>query len=50
MMTAPKKVRHIAYIYILFPFPSLSLATGIGKGDISKGSFSAKETGPEPSY
>jgi hypothetical protein len=30
-----------------FPL-SLSLATGIGKGDISEGSFSAKETGPEP--
>jgi hypothetical protein len=37
----------------LYPFSfflSLSLATGIEKGDISKGSFSAKEAGPEPSY
>jgi hypothetical protein len=29
---------------------SLSLSAGIGKGDISKESFSAKEMGPEPSY
>jgi hypothetical protein len=37
-------------LYPVFFFPPLSLAIGIVKGDISKGSFSMKETGPEPSY
>jgi hypothetical protein len=37
MMTASKKVRHTVLIHILFLFPFLSLATGTGKGDISKG-------------
>jgi hypothetical protein len=46
-----KGAPHCLNLYPFFLFPlSLSLATGIGKGDISKGSFSAKETGPEPSY
>jgi hypothetical protein len=49
MMTASKKVRHTVLVYFLSSFP-LSLSAGIGKGDISKESFSAKETGPEPSY
>jgi hypothetical protein len=38
---------------ISYPFPlplSLSLATGTGKGIFRKGSFFAKEAGPEPSY
>jgi hypothetical protein len=49
MMTASKKC---ATLFSLFPFflSSLSLSVGIEKGDISKESFSLKETGPEPSY
>jgi hypothetical protein len=47
-----KKVCHT--IFEIFPFflspLYLSLSAGIGKGDISKESFSAKEMGPEPSY
>jgi hypothetical protein len=45
-MTASKKVRHVVQFRILFLFPFLSLATGI----LRKGSFYAKEAGPEPSY
>ena len=45
-----KKVCHTVLVYFLSSFPPLSLSIGIGKGDISKESFSAKETGPEPSY
>jgi hypothetical protein len=37
MMTTSKKVCHTIQIHILFFFPFLSLATGTGKGDISKG-------------
>jgi hypothetical protein len=49
MMTASKRC---ATLFSSFPFflSSLSLSVGIGKGDISKESFSAKETGPDPSY
>ena len=49
MMTASEGVPRC---FSLFPFflSPLSLSTGIGKGDISKESFSAKEMGPEPSY
>jgi hypothetical protein len=44
-----KGVPHCLNLYPVFLFPlSLSLATGIEKGDISEGSFSAKETGPKP--
>jgi hypothetical protein len=50
MMTASKKVRHIIRFHILFHFLFLSLATGTGKGDTPKGSFSVKEAGPEPPY
>jgi hypothetical protein len=50
MMTASKKVRHTVSKYLLSSFPPLSLSAGIGKEDISKESFSAKETDPEPSY
>jgi hypothetical protein len=48
MMTASKKVCHtiLKYLFSL----SLSLSTRIGKWDISKESFAAKEMGPEPSY
>jgi hypothetical protein len=46
MMTASKKVRHTIEIHILFLFLFLSLATGFRV----RGSFSAKEAGPEPSY
>jgi hypothetical protein len=49
-MTASKKVRHVVQFRILFLFPFLSLATGTGKGMLRKGSFYAKEAGPEPSY
>jgi hypothetical protein len=49
-MTTSKKVRHIVQFRILFLFPFLSLATGTGKGELQKGSFSVKEAGPEPSY
>jgi hypothetical protein len=44
--------KRCATLFSLFPFflSPLSLFAGIGKGDISKESFSAKETGPEPSY
>jgi hypothetical protein len=50
MMTASKKVRH-ALKFISFSFsPSSLLLQGPGKGIFRKGSFSAKEAGPEPSY
>jgi hypothetical protein len=51
MMTSSKKVRHTVSKYLLSSFAlSFSLSTGIGKGDISKEPFAAKEMGPEPSY
>jgi hypothetical protein len=37
MMTTSKKVRHFVQFRILFLFPFLSLATGTGKGDTTKG-------------
>jgi hypothetical protein len=46
MMTASKKVCHTVQIHILFFFPFLSLATGIGKGDISKGILLREGSGP----
>jgi hypothetical protein len=50
-MTASKKVCHVIRFRILFLFLFLSLTTGTGKGGyLEKGSFSAKETGPEPPY
>jgi hypothetical protein len=45
-MTASKKVRHTVQIHILFFFPFLSLATGTGKGDISKGILLREGSGP----
>jgi hypothetical protein len=33
-----------------YPLPLPLLLQGLGKGIIRKGSFSAKEAGPEPSY
>jgi hypothetical protein len=43
-----KKVRHTVSKYLLSSFSlSFSLSAGIGKGDISKEPFTAKETGPE---
>jgi hypothetical protein len=50
-MTASKKVCHVVRFRILFLFLFLSLLLqGPGKGILRKGSFSAKEAGPEPSY
>jgi hypothetical protein len=52
MMTASKKRYATSFNFIsifLFPFLSLSLQ-GPGKGILRKGSFSAKEAGPEPPY
>ena len=46
MMTASKKARHVVQFRILFLFPFLSLATGTGKGDISKGILLRKGSGP----
>jgi hypothetical protein len=46
MMTASKKVRHIVYIRILFPFPFLSLVIGTGKGDTPKGILLREGSGP----
>jgi hypothetical protein len=44
-----KKVRHVVRFRILFHFLFLSLLPkGPGKGILREGSFSAKETGPEP--
>jgi hypothetical protein len=51
IMTASKKVRHVAQFHILFLFPFLSLLLqGTGKGILRKGSFSTKEAGAEPPY
>jgi hypothetical protein len=51
MMTVSKKVRHTVSKYLLSSFPlSFSLSARIGKRDILKEPFVAKETGPEPSY
>jgi hypothetical protein len=48
-MAASKKVCHTASKYLLSSFSlSFSLSAGIGKRDISKESFAAKETGLEP--
>jgi hypothetical protein len=41
-----KKVRHVVQIHILFLFPFLSLATGIGKGDTPKGILLHEGNGP----
>jgi hypothetical protein len=50
-MTASKKVRHVVQIsYPFFSSPFSLLLQGPGKGLLRKGSFSAKEAGPEPSY
>jgi hypothetical protein len=49
-MTASKKVRHVVQFCILFIFPFSLLLQGPGKGILRKGSFSAKEAGPEPYY
>jgi hypothetical protein len=46
MMIASKKVCHIVQFRILFLFPFLSLATGIGKGDIPKGILLREGSGP----
>jgi hypothetical protein len=45
-MTASKKVRHVVQFRILFLFPFLSLATGTGKGDTSKGILLHEGSGP----
>jgi hypothetical protein len=47
MMTASKKVRHVVQFRILFLFPSLSLATGTGKGDTLKGILPYEGSGPQ---
>jgi hypothetical protein len=50
-MTASKKVCHIISILYSFPFPlSLSYNRDRERGIPRKGSFSVKETGPEPPY
>jgi hypothetical protein len=46
IMTASKKVRHVAQFRILFLFPFLSLATGTGKGDTPKGILLREGSGP----
>jgi hypothetical protein len=45
-MTASIKVCHIVQFRILFRFPFLSLATGTGKGDTSKGILLREGSGP----
>jgi hypothetical protein len=45
-MTASKKVRHVIRFRILFHFLFLSLATGTGKGDTSKGILLREGSGP----
>jgi hypothetical protein len=45
-MTTSKKVHHVVQFRILFLFPSLSLATGIGKGDTPKGILLREGSGP----
>jgi hypothetical protein len=48
-MTASKKVCHVVRFRIIFLFLFLSLLQqGPGEGTPRKGSFSTKETGPEP--
>jgi hypothetical protein len=50
MMTTSKKVRQ-PFKFISFSFSPFSLLLqGSGKGILRKGSFSAKEAGPKPSY
>jgi hypothetical protein len=50
-MTVSKKVCHVISISYSFPFPlSLSYNKDRKRGIPRKGSFSAKETGPEPPY
>jgi hypothetical protein len=50
-MTASKKVCHVIRFRILFLFPlSLSYNRDREREIPRKGSFSAKETGPEPPY
>jgi hypothetical protein len=49
-MITSKKVRHVVQFRILFFFPFSLLLQGLGKGILRKGSFSAKEAGPEPPY
>jgi hypothetical protein len=50
MVTASKKVCHTVYIHILFSSPFSLFLQGPGEGIFRKGSFFAKEAGPEPSY
>jgi hypothetical protein len=45
-----KGAPHCLNLYPFFLFSLSLLPQGSRKGDISKGSFSAKEAGPEPSY
>jgi hypothetical protein len=45
-MTASKKLCHVVQFRILFLFPFLSLATGTGKGDTSKGILLREGSGP----
>jgi hypothetical protein len=49
-MTASKKVRHVIQFRILFLFLFLSYNRDRERGIPRKGSFSVKETGPEPPY
>jgi hypothetical protein len=49
-MTASKKVRHVIRFCILFTSSFSLLPQGSEKGILRKGSFSAKEAGPEPPY
>jgi hypothetical protein len=49
-MTASKKVRHVVRFRILFLFLFISYYRDRERGILRKGSFSAKEAGPEPSY
>jgi hypothetical protein len=50
IMTASKKVRHVIRFRILFTSSFSLLPQGSKKGILQKGSFSVKETGPEPPY
>jgi hypothetical protein len=46
-----KKRYAMSFDFVSFPFSSFSLLQqGPGKGIPRKGSFSVKETGPEPPY
>jgi hypothetical protein len=49
-MTVSKKVRHVVRFRILSSSSFSLLLQGPGKGILRKGSFSAKEAGPEPPY